>query len=418
MKKLYTQDISAACGALQTDEKTLLESVKNVESAIIGFAEKIKSNELPAFNGVLKEGEENAAAIRPWKDKFEHVLFLGMGGSSLGGKLIDGFADSSCMMKPRLHFIDYLDPKALSCLVKRLPFEQTGVVIISKSGGTLETLLQAFVIADCYRNAGLDFSEHFMVVTEPKESALTRFAKQYGIKTLAHNPNVGGRFSIMAQTGVLPAAIKGIDVVAFHSGMQQVVDEFLVNPIGCKPAVGAALHAVAAKDGRNINAIYAYGESLRLLPAWFEQLWAESLGKEGKGTTPLGAAGPFSQHSIQQLFLAGPKDKLFTLILPETKCRGPFVEEQQFKPQLNNVHCGTLQQAMGEGTLQALKDRNQPVRTFEVPKVNAESMGALLMHFMLETVLTATIWDVNPFDQSAVEESKIRSLEALERLQG
>ena len=413
---LYTQNIQSALAVLNSSEVDIAQKIGNAKGRIEAFVERIKANALPAFNSALSLPEATANAVEGWADKFEHVVFLGMGGSSLGGKLINHYADATGLKPPHLHFIDYLSPCALETLAKELPLEKTGMIAISKSGGTAETLSQLFLLARAWEEVGLPLKNHLLAVTEPKTSALYDYATAHDIPILPHHPQLGGRYSIMGDTGTLPALLKGLDIKAFHKGMQSVVDDFSANPTTCAPAQGAALNAIAAEQGKNINVLYNYGERLRFLPAWFEQLWAESLGKEGKGTTPLGAVGPCSQHSIQQLFLAGPQDKLFTLVVPESNGWGKPVPEQEFKKDLSGVTPGALQQAMAEGTLQALIDRNQPVRTLILPKLKAENIGAILMHFMLETVLTACVWKIDPFDQPAVEESKKCTLEALAKL--
>jgi glucose-6-phosphate isomerase len=397
-------------------EEELTARLQAAAPQIQEVVDKIQAGALPAFGSSLtatpKQLEQHMAS---WRSRFEHVLVLGMGGSSLGGRLIDHFLDTVNMELPRLHFVDFLAPCGLARLA-RLPLEKTGVVVISKSGGTLETLAQALHFAQAYEAAKLPWAEHWLVVTEEGTSPLRRFAEARELPALPHHPQLGGRFSVVAETGMVPLLLKGGRVSAFRRGLQEQVRLFVEDFITAAPSRGAALQVLAAEQGKRLNVTYAYGERLRLLGAWHEQLWAESLGKNGQGTTPLGAVGPGSQHSVQQLFLDGPADKLFTLILPQSAGWGEPLLRQDVAPALAGVTPGRLQQAMGEGTSQALQDRGHPVRLLQLQRLDETALGHLLMHFMLETVVTACLWGVNPFDQPAVEDSKKRSLEALARL--
>ncbi|MFZ2619740.1 MAG: glucose-6-phosphate isomerase [Alphaproteobacteria bacterium] len=419
MSTLYTQNLALALKALQATEADLTALLLAAAGRIETFVEEVGNDAHPTFNSALHSKSEVVRAVSGWHEKFEHVVLLGMGGSSLGARVIAHFADAANLRQPRLHLLDYIDPVAVESVLSQLPLNKTGVVVISKSGGTLETMAQALLLAEAYTTAKVKLANHWVAVTEEKNNPLRQFAAHHKIPTLAHHAALGGRYSVSGETGVLAALVKGVDVPAFHTGMRHVMNTFLENPISCPPAMGAALHALAKTQGKTNTVLYSYGESFRFVPAWFEQLWAESLGKNGQGTTPVGAVGPGSQHSIQQLFLDGPADKLFTVLLPLSAGWGKEipVPANPFVPALNGLHLGTLQQAMGEGTVAALAARKHPVRTLTVAKLNAQTLGAILMHFMLETVLTAAIWGINPFDQPAVEESKQQSLKALAALQ-
>lgn len=405
---MYQQNLAPALAALNIGESALTSQLQQAESRITAFLDQVKNGDFPAFGTALHMPEESANAIAGWNTKYEHVLILGLGGSSLGGRLIDTFADPAHVQTPRLHFLDHLDPIAIGQLITHLPLEKTALIAISKSGSTLETTTQLTLFASAFHNAALTMEGRCVVVTEPTANPIREWATAHNVPCLTHNPALGGRYSFFAETGTLPAILKGLNPADLHRGAQKVLSDWIAGPLTSAPALGAALQSMAPTYGKSISVMYAYGEPYRILPAWYEQLWAESLGKNGQGTTPLGASGPSSQHSIQQLFLDGPIDKLFTIILPQTLGTGPAAA--------GDVTLGTLQQAMGQGTVSAFAARNHPVRVIEMPAHSTEALGALLMHIMLETVLTACIWNLNPFDQPAVEESKKTSLAALAEL--
>jgi glucose-6-phosphate isomerase len=160
-----------------------------------------------------------------------------------------------------------------------------------------------------------------------------------------------------------------------------------------------------------MSVVVAYADRLERFLAWYCQLWAESLGKDGKGTTPVKALGPVDQHSQLQLWLAGPKDKLFTLFLTETKGKGPeALAEIAAKTKfdfLGGHRIGDLVDAEQRATADTLVKNGRPVRTFTLPALDERTLGALFMHFMLETIIAGRMLGVDPFDQPAVEEGKI-----------
>jgi glucose-6-phosphate isomerase len=176
-------------------------------------------------------------------------------------------------------------------------------------------------------------------------------------------------------------------------------------------ALGAALNIAAAEAGKNIAVLMAYADKLERFSRWYVQLWAESLGKDGKGTTPLGALGPVDQHSQLQLFIAGPRDKLFTVITTGTKGQGPAFDPELAKrageADLGNKTIGDLVAAQGRATPDTLARNGCPVRTIHVDKLDEPSLGELMMHFFLETIIAARMIGVDAFDQPAVEEGKV-----------
>ena len=227
-----------------------------------------------------------------------------------------------------------------------------------------------------------------------------------------HDPGVGGRFSVLTNVGLLPAAVCGLDIGAIRAGAGDALAPVLVGkpPAEVPAAVGAAL-AVAHSAKKPITVMMAYADRLERLTRWYVQLWAESLGKDGKGTTPLAALGPVDQHSQLQLFIAGPRDKLFTIITVAPRGRGPRIAADLAKlagePDFAGKTIGDLVAAQGRATAETLAKNGCPVRTISLEKLDERRMGELLMHFMLETIIAAHLLGVDPFDQPAVEEGKV-----------
>jgi glucose-6-phosphate isomerase len=169
--------------------------------------------------------------------------------------------------------------------------------------------------------------------------------------------------------------------------------------------------ALAQTKGKSISVLMAYTDRLERFARWYVQLWAESLGKDGKGTTPVGALGPVDQHSQLQLFIAGPRDKLFTIITTGCAGRGPRMDEALAalagEPGFAGKSIGDLIAAQGRATAETLAKKGCPVRTIAIDRLDEATLGELLMQFMLETIIAAHLLGVDPFDQPAVEEGKV-----------
>ena len=354
------------------------------------------------------------------------IVFLGTGGSSLGGQTVAQLAGcgvpglGALRDGPRLHFMDNLDPDTYAAMLARLPLAATRFVAISKSGGTGETLMQAIAALAAIRAAGLSAKapEIFFGITEPavagRRNGLRDLFAGHGIAMLDHDPDVGGRFSVLTNVGLLPAAVAGLDIAALRRGAAVVLAPVLAGraPGEVPAAVGAALNvALAATKAKPIAVLMAYADRLERFTRWYVQLWAESLGKAGRGTTPIAALGPVDQHSQLQLFIAGPRDKLFTVITVAAAGRGPRLDArlaaEAGEPGFGAKSIGDLVAAQGRATAETLAKNGCPVRTIKLDRLDEASLGELLVHFMLETIIAAHLLGIDPFDQPAVEEGKV-----------
>jgi len=373
----------------------------------------------------LPERRDDIAAIlslaRLLRENTTDVVFLGTGGSSLGGQTLAQLADHmvpglGLLRQPRLHFMDNLDPDTFAALLGKLPLATTRFVAISKSGGTGETLMQTAAALAAVKGAGLDPQKHFVGITEPakdgRRNGLRETLSSFGAAILDHDPGVGGRFSVLTNVGLLPAAVCGLDIGAVRQGAGAALAPVLAGapPDAVPSAVGAAL-AVSLSEHKPISVVMAYADRLERFTRWYVQLWAESLGKDGKGTTPVAAIGPVDQHSQLQLFIAGPRDKLFTVVTADVAGRGPRIEPDLAtligEPDFGGRAMGDLVAAQGRATAETLAKNGCPVRTLHLTRIDEAGIGELLMHFMLETIIAAHLLGVDPFDQPAVEEGKV-----------
>jgi glucose-6-phosphate isomerase len=371
---------------------------------------------------------DDLGAIRAAADKLKagatDIVMLGTGGSSLGGQTLAQLAGFNVpgvgplRAPPRMHFIDNLDPFSFQTMLARLPLPSTRFVSISKSGGTAETLMQTIAALGALRQAGLDPRNAVLGISEPakpgKRNGLREMLEKHQVPLLQHDPGVGGRYSALTNVGLLPAAILGLDIGAIRKGASNallpVLDSY--EPARVPSAVGSALSvALAESKGKSISVLMAYSDRLERFTHWYVQLWAESLGKNGKGTTPVAALGPVDQHSQVQLFIAGPRDKLFNVVSVGAAGKGPRMDAELAKlcgePSFAGKTIGDLVAAEGRATGETLAKNGCPVRTFHVDRLDEQSLGELLMHFMLETIIAAHLLGIDAFDQPAVEEGKV-----------
>jgi glucose-6-phosphate isomerase len=321
--------------------------------------------------------------------------------------------------RPRVHFLDNLDPLTFGGLLERLPLETSRFVAISKSGGTGETLMQTIAVLSALDRAGLRrrAGDVFLGLSEPRKpngrNALRDLLEPEGVRFLDHHTGVGGRYSVLTNVGLLPAAVLGLDIAAIRQGADDAYGPIRAgaSPADAHAALGAALSVAAAMEGKAISVLMAYADRLERFTRWWVQLWAESLGKDGKGPQPVAAIGPVDQHSQLQLYLAGPNDKLFTIMTTGVAGQGPAMNsdlaQRAGEPGFAGKTIGDLVAAQGRATADTLARNGRPTRRIHIETLDARAMGELLMHFMLETILTGYALGVDPFDQPAVEEGKV-----------
>lgn len=369
---------------------------------------------LPMFQ--LQTNLEKVLAYRYLAEKinkrFTDIVLLGTGGSSLGAQVLCKL--SRLEDDIRIHFFDNIDPLTFKHFWERGRLETTLFLVISKSGTTPETLTQAIIaITRTVDALGTNnISDHFIIVTEPKPSPLKKLADRYNLMCIDHDPGIGGRFSALSLVGLLPALLMGVPVDRVISGAETLYTEFLLNPENhpITESVGL-MHQTTQTLNLNQTVLMTYVDQLEPLGRWFRQLWAESLGKNGKGTTPINATGTVDQHSQLQLYLDGPKDKLFTLITHPLNWVGDQVSSEIAKyigfEDMSGRTMGDLMQAEQSATVQVLKNNTCPTRIIEITALSPEVVGGLMMQLIIETLLTSDVMEVNCFDQPAVEQGKI-----------
>ena len=364
--------------------------------------------DLPALN-ILKDKdllEYTIEQTKKFKKNKNFFVVFGTGGSNLGARaLINILIDQP----KNILFFDNIDPLFFQNQIINLDINTTGFIIISKSGTTPETLSQFGSIINIAKERNIleILFNNSLVVTEFKESALFNIAKKNNCNLLEHKKDIGGRYSIFSNVGMIPAILAGLDVKKIHLGALKVIEK--------KDFIDsfkfAQIFKFCSSNNYLSNVMMTYSDGLNYFGKWYLQLWAESIGKKNKGVTALHAIGTTDQHSQLQLYLDGPKDKFFTFIKSNYQRKGLKIDDQIMREEsvnyLINKTMGDLMHAEQNATIDTFKLNNFKFREILLSEINEENMGALMAKSIIETIAACIYFDVDPFDQPAVEQGKI-----------
>jgi glucose-6-phosphate isomerase len=382
---------------------------------------------LPDDTGTLRAIEQFADG---GGQAFSTIVVLGIGGSALGTialrtALLHPFwnelGDDERDFYPRLYVLDNVDPATFAPFLERVDLGRTLFNVVSKSGGTAETMSQYLIVRDRLQQAlGDGYARHLMFTTDPQKGVLRRIADAEGIATLPIPPSVGGRFSVLSACGLLPAAMAGIDVGALLAGAREMVarcdgDDLRTNPAG----MFAALQYLAMTEkGANVQVMMPYSDPLKDVADWFRQLWAESLGKQKSrdgrdvftGPSPVKALGTTDQHSQVQEYIEGPFDKTITFLAVRDSAVDVEIPRLHGDlAELGYLGGHTLAELLNTerlATEAALAKRGRMNMTIELPRVDAHALGELLMLLQIATVYSGSFYGVDPMDQPGVELGK------------
>ena len=372
--------------------------------------------------GDLPLDEEALKAVTGFakSHSYPNVLLLGIGGSALGPAALDAAFNQPHSGK-RLVVLDNIDPGFIRDSLDSIAPQETIVNVIAKSGVTAETM-STFVIVRKWMIDALGEAktrERFVVTTDPEKGDLLAIARQEHYQSFAIPPNVGGRFSVLTPVGTLPAALMGFDVEGLMNGARQAAAQarkaFFENPALVTAFIQFVLERERAK---RILVLFPYSQPLWKFAFWFKQLWGESLGKKlnrrGQevyyGQTPTAALGVTDQHSQLQLFIEGPNDKSF-LFWDVKEFRNSLPIEHPFSKfdsmaYLENKTMADLFRAEKQATEIALTEAGRPNATVTVERIDAESLGELIMFSQYVTAYAGEFYDIDAFDQPGVEYGK------------
>ena len=371
---------------------------------------------LPENKNLISEAKK-AYELFAHKKYFIHV---GIGGSALGAEmLIRGLGQKT---QTQFIIINNIDPDDFHQKIEHIDLKDAVIYVVSKSGTTAETTAALNIFSTLLKNQGVteqEFKNYFVFCTDPEVGDLRALSQKWDAIALDIPANVGGRFSVLTGVGLLPSLFFGINVDDLLRGARDIL-KHLSDPEHSQDFYQCGVFFKALHDkGYTQTVMMPYSSLLKEFSAWFTQLWAESLGKEGKGLTPIPAYGATDQHSQVQLFMEGPNDKVLVLIEVE-KFRHDFSLKSDLSgsssQKLATFHMAELMKAEFEGTLAALNENKRPVVHLKINQLDAYSMGQLILFAESLTVLVGQLLKVNPFNQPGVEAGKKYAFQWLKSL--
>ena len=411
--------------------KELNSTSSLIKNTAVSLAEIRRTGELPfwdlPFNN--KMIDEVAEFANKTIDNFDDFVQIGIGGSALGPIALHGalcHIEYNLLSKTerggcRFFCPDNVDPDLFSGTLDVINLDRALIHIVSKSGGTAETISQFLIIVDLLKKKlGNVWQKHIVISTDPEKGILRKFAIENDIKTFPIDSGVGGRFSVLTPVGLLPAAMTGIDIMELCAGARSVSESCFQTDIEFNPSAKFAvlLYLVQALKRKPIHVMFAYSNRLYPIADWFRQLWAESLGKKydlngnvvNTGPTPIKAIGATDQHSQVQLYMEGPNDK--TVIFLKAKSFKsavsiPSLEGEAVEADyLAGSELGKLLNIEQTATAFALTNAHRPNMTIELDHIDARHIGALLYLLESSVLYAGALYNVNPLDQPGVEQGK------------
>ena len=384
------------------NSRNYYKNLKKTKNIFNSFLTDLKNFELPLLESFEKDYEfDFSTAMIKKFSKYKNIIIIGMGGSILGTKSIYSFLKKK--IKKKVFFFDNLDLNLNLKYKKIKNLKNSCFIIISKSGNTLETItnLRTIFSKNLLKNK-------LVIITEIADNALMNIASRYHAEIIEHKRFIGGRYSVLSETGMFPAALMGLHLTKFKNLKRLIKNKNFVTSLIQNVAGIYTLNS----RGINNSVILNYDSDLNDLGYWYQQLVAESLGKEGKGINPMLSFGPKDHHSLLQLYLDGPKDKFFTFFNLSKKEKKLKISEN-FTPNnmkfLKNKSLEFIINAQCNATKNIFKLKKIPFRQITVTKKNESELGAIFTFFVLETILLSRLMNINPFDQPAIEQVKIET---------
>lgn len=417
LSKLKCEASPETCAEVETRYKEW------VQSDYAGFRNVIDSCavEHPAIEKIIELAQKHR--IGSTGKEIKKFVLLGTGGSSLNAEVLIR-ALRSKFLKPQFYFMDNNDPTWFIEHFEHWKPEETFIFACSKSGSTLETWSQLLVTLDWLQNnlkSANAWKEHIIFCTDPESGDFRRFATAHDLTTLEVPRSVGGRFAAFTPLGLFPAAFAGQEIKEYLAGAQELAEEWEGKPLNENPAFRLAHALVSHPDHRNTIHL-AYNAHMAAFNRWFCQLWAESLGKNGKGYTPYPAIGTTDQHSQIQLYMEGPRDKIVGFLYVDyhkTPMPIPTIsgaKELTSAKVLEGRSMQELFEAEFLATRDALQENGIPNFTIRLEDLSERSIGSLLYFWQWTTVLAGAILDINPFNQPGVEKGKMLTKRYLNEL--
>lgn len=410
--------------------KTLTPSVGITDQEITGVRTSMKrfvqewKEEAAAGKHAWTQDKDNAMIVKTVKDiakrvkkeKIQTVVWVGIGGSGLGPRVIQEAFETPQTVE--FIIIDTVDPAVLQLYLEIVDWKSALMVVVSKSGETVETMSAFFLYWDALKNAfGRKAASRVIAITDPQKGYLRDFSLEEAIEILPIPRDVGGRYSIFTPVGLLPLALLNGDVDQFVQGAADMDELCQHEKLEDNPAalLASMQFLLDTKKGYPIRVIMPYSQRMKSVAAWDQQLIAESLGKnEVFNPLPLAAVGTQDQHSLLQQWMQGPR-KFWHIFIREIEKPRVFVptdldEEWQY---IAGKGFGQLVDAFCDGTSQGLTAAKRPHISIGLTRMDEYHLGQLFYCLLAEVILLGKLYRIDPYGQPGVEMSKSIAKEIL-----
>ena len=379
------------------------KSVKKLSKDFKKIIKKIKENTENSNNtlNVLSDDYKFNFKIKDLKkfNKFNSLAIVGMGGSILGSEAIYKFLREK--IKKKVYFFNDINTQKISKFKKEVNINKTVFLIISKSGNTVETLSNLFSLKILGKS-----KKNIIIIAEKKDNVLYSLSRKLNLFYIEHKDYIGGRYSVLSEVGIIPAYLMGLNINKLRKNSKKYL--LSKNTKFLQDSTTKLANILLQKKITNL-VFLNYCPELEKFLFWCQQLIAESLGKNRKGFFPVISNVPKDHHSLLQLYLDGPRDKLFHIFSSETKLKEK-INTKKYTNQINYLHNKSLNKvkiAQKNALIKSFKKYKIPFREFKINRFDEETLGELFSYYVLETAIVGKLIGIDPFDQPAVEQVKI-----------
>ena len=331
--------------------------------------------------------------------KFQTVVVIGMGGSILGSETLYFFLKDK--IKKKFLFFDDIHEDKLKEFKTTHDLKKVLFIAISKSGNTIETLSNLLSLKIIKKN-----SKNIILISEKFNNPLYLLSQKLKLHHIEHKNYIGGRYSVLSEVGMVPAYLMGINIERIR---QNLLNHFKTKNKKFLKESSITLTNLLQNNKFKDLILFNYAPKLDKFLYWNQQLIAESLGKKGKGFLPLISTAPKDHHSLLQLYLDGPRDKIF-YIFSEERPNSKKIKIKRFDKRIDFLQNKSLQQvknAQKNAFIQALKKNSIPFREFKIKNFSENTLGEFFSYLMLETAIIGKLANIDPFNQPAVQKVKI-----------
>ncbi|MCB5229755.1 MAG: glucose-6-phosphate isomerase [Candidatus Cloacimonetes bacterium] len=401
------------------------QQIEDMQGAIQEAHQEIEAQRKADILGFYALPEQDTghidSFIRQIDPRFDTMLILGIGGSALGNKALYSALRTERKLPRRVLVYDNVDPVFLHEILAEINLETTLFNVITKSGTTAETMAGYMILTDIIKQRFPDdYTRRIIITTDREKGFLRQVIQKEGYHSFIVPDNVGGRFSVLTDVGLLSSAFAGMDIAQLLKGAAAMRERAENSDIWANPAyLNGVMHFLYMRQGKNISVMMPYSNSLYDIADWYRQLWAESLGKRKDtrnrdiyvGQTPVKALGSTDQHSQVQLYAEGPFDKVFTFLKVQSFNHDytipnlhPDREEVSY---LGGKKLSELLNAEALATAVALTNAGRPNASITFPTLDEYHVGEFVMMYEIQTVFTGMLLHIDPLDQPGVEAGKI-----------